>query len=75
MVLNSFIIQMNGNHVDASGRGCASVSELASQLLRELMKVAPRRGGGSQPRGGRLIPFEVQTSEGGLVRCQLTFFI
>lgn len=27
MVLNSFIIQMNGNHVDASGRGRASVSE------------------------------------------------
>lgn len=44
MVLNSFIIQMNGNHVDASGRGRASVSELAPQLLRELMKAAPRRG-------------------------------
>lgn len=32
MVLNSFIIQMNGNHVDASGRGLASVSKLAQQL-------------------------------------------
>lgn len=32
MVLNSFIIQMNGNHVDASRRGRASVSKLAQQL-------------------------------------------
>lgn len=69
MVLNSFIIQMNGNHVDASGRGRASVSELAPQLRRELMKAAPRRG------GVRLVPFGAQTSEGGLVRCQLTLFI
>lgn len=32
MVLNSFIIQMNGNHAGASGRGRASVSKLAQQL-------------------------------------------
>lgn len=32
MMLNSFIIQMNGNHADASRRGRASVSKLASQL-------------------------------------------
>lgn len=31
--------------------------------------------GSSQPRGRRLIPFEVQPSEGGLVQRQLTFFI
>lgn len=33
------------------------------------MKAAPRRG------GVRLVPFGAQTSEGGLVRCQLTLFI
>lgn len=32
MVLNSFIIQMNGNHAEASRRGRASVSKLAQQL-------------------------------------------
>lgn len=32
MVLNSFIIQMNGNQVDASRRGRASVSKLVQQL-------------------------------------------
>lgn len=35
MVLNSFIIQMNENHINASRQGCASVSKLAHQLCEE----------------------------------------
>ena len=35
MVLNSFIIQMNENHINASRQGRASVSKLAHQLCEE----------------------------------------
>lgn len=35
MVLNSFIIQMNENHINASRQGRASVSKLAHQLHEE----------------------------------------
>lgn len=35
MVLNSFIIQMNENHINASRQGRASVSKLAHQLREE----------------------------------------
>lgn len=35
MVVNSFIIQMNENHIDASRQGRASVSKLTRQLCDE----------------------------------------
>lgn len=35
MLLNSFIVQMNENHINASGQGRASVSELTQQLREE----------------------------------------
>lgn len=35
MVLNSFIIQMTENHINASRQGRASVSKLAHQLREE----------------------------------------
>lgn len=34
-LLNSFIIQMNENHINASRQGRASVSKLAHQLCEE----------------------------------------
>lgn len=38
-LLNSFIIQMNENHINASRRGRASVSKLAHQLCEETNEV------------------------------------
>lgn len=39
MLLNSFIVQMNENHINASGQGRASVSELTQQLREEANEV------------------------------------
>lgn len=71
-----FIIQMNDNHMHASRQGCASVSKWTHQLCAEAEgRQGPLCGDNLQPSKRLLIPFGGKTSEGSLVRCQLTFFL
>lgn len=67
---------MNDNHMHASRQGCASVSKWTHQLCAEAEgRQGPLCGDNLQPSKRLLIPFGGKTSEGSLVRCQLTFFL